>query len=198
MQEKKERRSNADRTQTMRDGLIASARELFVEKGYAETSTPEIVARAKVTRGALYHHFEDKASLFRAVITAESELVAEAINVATQDCSNAAEALNAGTDAYLDAMTVPGRTRLLLIDGPSALGREAMDAIDRETSGGTMVLGLTAALGRPADSAIRAHASLLSAAFDRAALDINAGGDAPLYRAVLKRMLAEAVEANRA
>jgi len=198
MQEKKERRSNADRTQSMRDGLIASARDLFIENGYAETSTPEIVARANVTRGALYHHFEDKASLFRAVIRAESERVAEEINLATKDCTDAAEALNTGTDAYLEAMTVPGRTRLLLIDGPSALGREAMDAIDRETSGGTMVVGLTAALGRSPDAAIRAHASLLSAAFDRAALDINAGGDASRYRAVLKRMLAEAVEANRA
>jgi len=198
MQEKEERRSNADRTQAMRDGLIASARELFIEKGYAETSTPEIVARANVTRGALYHHFEDKASLFRAVITAESERVAEAINLATQDCTDAADALNTGTDAYLDAMTVPGRTRLLLVDGPSALGREVMDAIDRETSGGTMVVGLTAALGRPADTAIQAHASLLSAAFDRAALDINAGGDASLYRMVLKKMLAEAVDANQA
>ncbi|MDB5550620.1 MAG: putative transcriptional regulator [Rhizobium sp.] len=198
MQVKKERRSNADRTQFMRDGLIAAARELFVEKGYGETSTPEIVARANVTRGALYHHFEDKASLFRAVITAESERVAEAINLATQDCTDAADALNIGTDAYLDAMTAPGRTRLLLIDGPAALGREVMDAIDRETSGGTMVVGLTAALGRPADARIGAHASLLAAAFDRAALDINAGGDPSLYRVVLKNMLLEAVEANRA
>lgn len=198
MQVKKERRSNADRTQSMRDGLIAAARELFIEKGYAETSTPEIVARANVTRGALYHHFEDKASLFRAVIQAESERVADAINLATQECTDAVDALNTGTDAYLDAMTVPGRTRLLLIDGPAALGREVMDAIDRETSGGTMVVGLTAALGRPADAGIEAHASLLAAAFDRAALDINAGGDASLYRVVLKRMLLEAVAANRA
>jgi AcrR family transcriptional regulator len=198
MQVKRERRSNADRTQAMRDGLIAAARELFIEKGYAETSTPEIVARANVTRGALYHHFEDKASLFRAVVIAESERVADAINLATQNCTDAAEALNAGTDAYLDAMTAPGRTRLLLLDGPAALGRELMDAIDRETSGGTMVVGLKAALGRPADARIEAHASLLAAAFDRAALEINAGGDASLYRVILKRMVAEAVDANRA
>lgn len=193
MQVKKERRSNADRSQAMRDALIAAGRELFIAKGYAETSTPEIVAEANVTRGALYHHFEDKAALFRAVVTAEFEHVADAINTATSGCTDPLEALATGTDAYLDAMTVPGRTRLLLIDGPAVLGREAMDAIDRETSGGTLVVGLTAALGRPADARLEAHASLLSAAFERAALDIGTGHAAKPYRALLKEMLAQAV-----
>ena len=193
MQVKKERRSNADRSQAMRDALIAAGRELFIAKGYAETTTPEIVAEANVTRGALYHHFEDKAALFRAVAIAEFEQVADAINTATSDCTDPLEALATGTDAYLDAMTVPGRTRLLLIDGPAVLGREAMDAIDRETSGGTLVVGLTAALGRPADARLEAHASLLSAAFERAALDIGTGRAAEPYRALLKEMLARAV-----
>lgn len=192
MQVKKERRSNADRSQAMRDALIAAGRELFVGKGYAETSTPEIVAAANVTRGALYHHFEDKAALFRAVIVAESEQAAEQINTATQDCTSAAEALNTGTDAYLDAMIEPGRTRLLLVDGPAVLGHDAMDQIDREASGGTIVVGLSAALEREPDAEMRALGRLLSAAFERAALDIAAGADSLLYRDALKRMLAEA------
>jgi len=191
MQVKKERRSNADRTQAMRDALIAAGRELFIEKGYAETSTPEIVAAANVTRGALYHHFEDKAALFRAVIVAESEQVAGHINTATHNCTSATEALDTGTDAYLDAMMVPGRTRLLLIDGPAVLGRETMDAIDAETAGGTIVVGLSAALGREPDARMEAQGRLLSASFERAALDVAAGGDGALYRAELKRMLAE-------
>ena len=191
MQVKKERRSNADRSHAMRDALIAAGRELFIEKGYAETSTPEIVAAAKVTRGALYHHFEDKAALFRALIVSESEKVASEINIATQDCTDAAGALDTGTDAYLDAMTVPGRTRLLLIDGPAVLGRQEMDTIDLETSGGTIVVGLSAAIGRPADARMETQGRLLSAAFERAALDIAAGADPALYRAELKRMLAE-------
>jgi AcrR family transcriptional regulator len=192
MQQKKARRSNADRSQTMRDALIAAGRELFIGKGFAETSTPEIVAAANVTRGALYHHFEDKAALFRAVIVAESERVAEAINTATQDCTDARQALDAGTDAYLDAMTEPGRTRLLLVDGPAVLGLDAMDQIDRETSGGTIIVGLSAALERAPDPEMRTLARLLAASFERAALDIASGSDALLYRNELKRMLAEA------
>ena len=192
MQVKKERRSNADRSQSMRDALIAAGRALFIEKGYAETSTPEIVAAANVTRGALYHHFEDKAALFRAVIVTESERVAEHINGATMNCTSAAEALSTGTDAYLDAMTEVGRTRLLLVDGPAVLGHEAMDQIDRETSGGTIVVGLSAALEREPDSEMLALARLLSAAFERAALDIAAGANSLLYRTELKRLLADA------
>src|ERR1700722_19341538 len=50
-----------------RAALIGAARQLFGEQGYVDTSTDEIVARAGVTKGALYHHFSGKEGLFRAV-----------------------------------------------------------------------------------------------------------------------------------
>ena len=63
-------RTNRDRTERTRAALLQAARALFVAKGYADTSTPEIVAAAGITRGALYHHFDDKRALFRAVVAA--------------------------------------------------------------------------------------------------------------------------------
>ena len=51
-----------------RAALVEVARAEFAERGYADVSIEQIVQGARVTRGALYHHFEDKRALFRAVL----------------------------------------------------------------------------------------------------------------------------------
>ena len=181
-------RSNRDRTEKTRTALMQAARALFVDKGYAETSTPEIVAAAGITRGALYHHFEDKRALFRAVVTDEALAVASAIELETPDGLQPVEALRKGSVAYLDAMRAPGRTRLLLIEGPSVLGLAEMKKLDDENAARTLRDGLEAAIdarGLP----IAALADLLSASFDRAALAIDAGEDAQAYRAAIVALI---------
>src|SRR5256885_4582036 len=61
------RRSQAERRAATRAALLAAGRALFAERGYAAVGTEEIVQRAGVTRGALYHHFAGKEELFAAV-----------------------------------------------------------------------------------------------------------------------------------
>ncbi|OJY63902.1 MULTISPECIES: TetR/AcrR family transcriptional regulator [unclassified Rhizobium] len=184
-------RSNRERTEKTKTALIAAARALFVEKGYAETSTPEIVAAAGITRGALYHHFEDKRALFRAVVREEALAVAAAIEQATPDRLTPRQALIAGSNAYLDAMRIVGRTRLLLIEGPTVLGLADMKQLDEETTTLTLKHGLEAALGhgKSTDIPLDALADILSAAFDRAALAVDAGGNADRYRAAIAHMI---------
>lgn len=227
MQTEAGRRSNPDRTRATREALLAAARESFVRKGFAATSTPEIVATAGVTRGALYHHFKDKSELFRALLEQESQAVAAEIEAAADRSLSPREALMAGALAYLDAMTVAGRTRLLLIEGPAVLGAAAMRALDEANAERTLVAGLAAAMsggparkarprgaglrrtglgqaGHPApdgslarDPDVAARAVLLSAAFDRAALAIDQGGDAGRYRSAMLALL-DAVMAHGA
>src|SRR5258708_39643997 len=64
------RRTQADRSAATRNALVAAARALFAAQGFAEVSNDAIVAAAGVTRGALYHQFEDKTALFDAVLDA--------------------------------------------------------------------------------------------------------------------------------
>lgn len=177
MQERPERRSNRDRTEATRAQLIAAARRLFAEKSYAETSTPDIVAAAGVTRGALYHHFTDKQALFYAVAEEEAATVAAEIEHAAPEDLDARQALISGSRAYLEAMQAPGRTRLLLLDGPAVLGRTGMDEIDARHGNRTLREGLAIAmrLGAMKKLPLAPLTGQLAAAFDRAALAIDAG-----------------------
>ncbi len=195
MQQTSPRRSNRERTETTRTALLDAARTLIVRNGYAGTSTPEIASEARVTRGALYHHFADKRDLFRAVLEREAEAVAAQIRDATPAAMPAMEALLAGSLAYLDAMAIPGRTRLLLVDGPAVLGLDEIAAIDAAHSARTLQEGLEAVMAASGDRSIPipALAVLLSAAFDRAALAIEAGSEPNDFRSAVLRLVERVV-----
>jgi AcrR family transcriptional regulator len=192
----KKARTNKERSEATREALLAAARKLFVAKGYAETSTPEIVAEAGITRGALYHHFEDKRALFRAVVEEEARSVVEEIERSARQSRKPIEALLAGSDAYLKAMAVKGRTRLLLIDGPAVLGAAAMRTIDEETSEQSLRAGLEAAMADQGGAALTLVAGLLSAAFDRAALLIE-GGESPREVGAAMKLVVERTVGSR-
>ena len=185
------RRSNKDRTEATRAALLTAARALFVEQGFAESSTPQIVAKSAVTRGALYHHFTDKADVLRAVVVAEAQAVADAITAATSGLDEPIAALTRGADAYFDAMTEPGRARILLLEAPVVLGSLELAKIDKTTGGQTLVHGLkaAAAAGQLKDVPLEPLADILSAAFDRAALAIAEGAPAKPYREATHAML---------
>lgn len=191
MQPESGRRSNRDRTEATRADLIRAARKLFTEKSYAETGTPEIVAAAGVTRGALYHHFADKQALLAAVVEQEAATVAAEIDRASPASLSARDALISGSGAYLAAMRAPGRTRLLLLDGPAVLGRAAMDEIDNRHGNRSLREGLIAAMRARSMVKLPAEAltAVLAAAFDRTALAIEAGASAEEYRAVLMALM---------
>lgn len=178
------RRSQKDRSDNMRAALIAAGRKLFVEKGFAATGTPEIVAAAGVTRGALYHHFADKEALFAAVIHAEAEAIASEIESGSTDLPPR-DALIQGGEAFLAAMRRPGRARLMLVEAPAALSLQTMAEIDGATGGRTLAEGLRAA-GVPEPETL---ASLLSAAYDRAALAIDRGDPPETWQKALNRLI---------
>jgi len=185
------RQSQRERREGTQRKLIAVARRLFAQQGFAATGTPEIVAATGVTRGALYHHFADKTALFQVVVEEEHALLAMAINGATagEEEPGPVKALIAGGDAFLDAMQDEGRRRILLVDAPAVLGRAAVDAIDARHGLRTLIEGVAAAMEAKAirDLPVLPLAHLLNALFDRAAL--AAPADLADYRKTIKALI---------
>src|SRR3954447_19363244 len=123
--------TKAEQTERTRAALIAAGRALFAERGFADTSTEELVRAAGVTRGALYHHFRDKRDLFEAVYEdVEQSLVAEIASSVTT-ATDPLEVLRQGADASLTACLAPAVRRIGPLDGPSVLGWERWREIDQ-------------------------------------------------------------------
>jgi len=113
-----------------RAALIRVARKLFTERGYTETATEEVVCRARVTRGALYHHFRDKQDLFKAVLEEEQVKLAASIKAVAARQADPWRSLIAGCHAFLDACLDPAVQQILLIDVPAVLGWEECHQAD--------------------------------------------------------------------
>lgn len=113
-----------ERAAATRAALVAAARRLFAEAGYHATGTPELVAAAGVTRGALYHHFRDKEDLFEAVFR---EVALELTEAAAEHISNLTEGpmrqLEEGVQTFLRLIAASAEVqRILLLDGPVVFG----------------------------------------------------------------------------
>lgn len=185
-----QRRSQSVRTDATRSALIGAARALFVKQGYAATGTPEIVAAAQVTRGALYHHFADKADLFHAVARQVAQEVTEGIAQGASRHRNPVDALLAGARAYFATMAEAGRAGLLLLEAPAVLNAEQLAGLSEMAGFQALQEGLQHLLGdsRPA-MPLRELTVLLSAAFDRAALAIARGEPSAPYEQAIRRLL---------
>lgn len=116
-----------------RDALLAAARELFGGQGYAATSTEEIVERAGVTKGALYHHFADKEQLFRAVFEQVQREVSDAAVVEFLQ-PDSWEALLVGCRLWVEAHAPAEVRQIALIDARVVLGDDATRQIETKFS----------------------------------------------------------------
>ena len=124
----------AEQSEATRTALLQAARELFTERGYADTATDDVAQRAGVTRGALYYHFRDKSGLFRAVVEDLSlnvfTKVASAVQSGQGDLWD--QITRAGTAAYLDACLDPAVQRIVLVEAATVLGWEERQQLDKK------------------------------------------------------------------
>ena len=169
------------RSEATRAKLIEVGIELFSERGYADVGTEELVDRAKVTRGALYHHFGDKRDLFRAVHEELEQQIVAGIGAALEanPREDPLEALEVAAGAVLDVALDSKIARVTLIDAPSVLGWEEWREIDVRYGLGLTEAVLNAAIesGRIAKQPVRALAHLLVAAVGEAAIMVATADD---------------------
>jgi AcrR family transcriptional regulator len=190
-------RTQSERSEATRSALMAAARRLFTERGYAAVGTEEIVRAAGVTRGALYHHFGGKAELLEAVyerLEAEStERVARV--VLGSDLESPLEAMKAGVEAFLDECAAPELQRIALHDAPAVLGWDRWREIAAANGLGLIEASLTAAIeaGEIRPLPVRPMAHLLLGALDEAAMLVARAED-PVARAEVTAVLVTLLE----
>jgi len=194
-----ERRTQAERAEATRAALIAAARRLFAERGYAGVGTEEIVRAAGVTRGALYHHFDGKRELLAAVYEQiESEIAAQLAG-AVAPGAGALETLAAGSQMFLDRCLEPEVQRIALLDAPAVLGWERWREIGARYGlgliGGLLTAGIEAGEIRRQPVEPLSHALL--GALDEVAMLVARAEDPAAARREAGETMAGLVEALR-
>jgi AcrR family transcriptional regulator len=185
------RRSQAERREATRSALLAAARALFAQRGYASVGTEEIVQRAGVTRGALYHHFRGKRDLFETVYERVEEELTARIAAGVSGAENPIELLRKGAAIFLDACLDPEVQRIALIDAPSVLGWELWREIGQRYGLGLIQAALQNAVdtGAIPEQPVRPLAHVLLGALDEAALLVARSDDVKTTRAEVGRTL---------
>src|SRR5262249_50898727 len=180
--------------------LIGAARPLFAERGYAGVGTEEIVQKAGVTRGALYHHFRGgKEDLFKAVLVQVGAEMTESVMAAASAAKDPWEGLLVGTDAFLDACTRRDVQQIILIDGPAVLGWDVWREFDDQQSLGLLeaVLNEVMEAGLMAPHPARPLAHVLMGAIDEAAMVVARADDQAAAREEMGRTVHRLLEGLR-
>ena len=164
--------------QTARE-ILRIATSHFCEFGYGGTDLNTIATSAGVTRGAVYHHYSGKATLFEAVVTALHRRLQNEIETSTAALDDPWEQLEIGSIAFIDAAIDPEIMRILLIEAPAVLGWETWHRLDEEASfqSLTSLLAEMEASGEIASGSAAASGRLLSGAMNEAVMWIAAADD---------------------
>ncbi|MBN9515515.1 MAG: TetR/AcrR family transcriptional regulator [Alphaproteobacteria bacterium] len=189
-------RTQAERLAATRAALLKEARAIFATAGYEAAATEEIVKRAKVTRGALYHHFKDKRDLFEAVVEEVARGIATTIDDTAVPARTPLETLVEGMRAFLDACLDPAVRRIYLIDAPAVLGWHRWREIDAPHGVRSLREGIAAVLEAQPDPALAIEplTFMLSGASNEAALWVAEAEDEKSARRAVDRTLGELIE----
>jgi AcrR family transcriptional regulator len=154
-----------EKSASTRAKIIAAARRLFAASGYDGTSTESVLEATKLSRGALYHHFENKEALFTAVLEAvEVDITARTARTPA-GITDPVEALRVAFDSFLDQACEAEVRQIVLIDAHSVVGWQKWREIEGRHGLGRLKQALTviAAAGRVREDMVDVFAHILLA-----------------------------------
>ncbi|HUA35534.1 MAG TPA: helix-turn-helix domain-containing protein [Candidatus Binataceae bacterium] len=188
----------------VREKIIDGARKLFAEKGYANTSIPDLVNAAGVTRGALYFYFKSKDDLFAEVFERVLRGMFAKTLAAAAEGPTLWGRIHNGREAFLDCCSEPEAYRIVLADGRSVLSparrreiRSRMGPVQANFVQ-SMVAALRQAGEVPGTLPLEPISSLMTGAFEAAAVRIAESNDKPKARREISETLDLFVSALRA
>jgi AcrR family transcriptional regulator len=127
--------TKAEQTLRTRRLILDRARHLFATKGYAATGTEEIISELGITRGALYHQFDDKLGVFKAVIAEAYDEITDYIRTQIQPLEDNWEQLVVGCQAFLEVAQQEELRRLVFVEAPAVLAADILAEFDQQGFG---------------------------------------------------------------
>lgn len=158
-----------DYSESTRQALVDSAVALFAERGYAGTSLDGIAKNARVTKGALYHHFGGKQALFEAAFDSVEAGVARRLAGIVSGPGEIWETARASLRAFLEVCLEPAYQRIVVHEGPAVMGWERWRAAEEQFTFGIVRESVSALVDAgeveplPVDSLTRVVFGALSA-----------------------------------
>jgi AcrR family transcriptional regulator len=154
-----------------RAAILSSAAELFAGQGFEKTSIDQVALAARISKGAIYHHFPDKRTIFEAIfLTSQEQTFADVLQVASLE-ADPVRRVEVALHAFIEQYAGDPHRRALLREAPTALGPERMRAYDEKLALPLLRATLDSLPGRESltDSTADVAARLLLAAMCEAA-----------------------------
>jgi AcrR family transcriptional regulator len=188
--------SKDEKSASTRTRIIAAARRLFAASGYDGTSTESVLEATKLSRGALYHHFENKEALFTAVLEAVEEDVTARTARIPAGVTDPVEALRAAFHSFLAQACEPEVRQIVLIDAHSVVGWQKWREIEERHGLGRLkqALKIIAATGRIREDMVDVFAHILLASLIEVAFLVARSPDPPAAADTGRKAMNELLE----
>lgn len=184
-------RRRPEEAEQTRLSILRSAAQMCAQTGYDKLSLEELAADASVTRGAVYHHFQNKRGLFLELVRTELEAMGAEILDAAVSATTSWEALVAGCRAFLHVSQHPHYQQIILTDAPAVLGISWWNELDHRYTTQSLVEILQDLMHEEtiAIPDAEATAEALSGAMNQLSRWISAGGSEEIARDALLKLL---------